>query len=157
LKVYPYPSLSDIFYFAFYPFAIYHLIKNSLYFKRKFEKTTKIWLSILALASITIYAFISFQHNGEANFDFYYGLLAVAPASITTSLAVLGLLVFRNTVLGSVWGLLVAGILILVAADTWYYYLEIFGQYSGSHVVNSLYLLSNLLVTYALYAHRKVI
>jgi hypothetical protein len=51
----------------------------------------------------------------------------------------------------------VAGIAIGIVGDVWYYYLEIFGQYDETHVVNSMWIVSYMVVAYALYKHRKTI
>ncbi|MGC2561759.1 MAG: hypothetical protein WA326_01995, partial [Nitrososphaeraceae archaeon] len=69
----------------------------------------------------------------------------------------LGALVFRKSILGTVWLLLVVGITITTVGDVWYYYLEIFGQYDETHVVNSMWIVGYMVVAYALYKHRKTI
>jgi hypothetical protein len=152
----PYPSIADIFFFAFYPFAIYHLARNSLYFKRRLEIPTKIWLAVIPIVIVSIYSYLAIQNSGFT-FDFYYGFVFVAAASVTLSFAILGALVFRKSILGAVWLLLVAGIAIGIVGDVWYYYLEIFGQYDETHVVNSMWIVSYMVVAYALYKHRKTI
>jgi hypothetical protein len=152
----PYPSIADIFFFAFYPFAIYHLARNILYFKRRLEISTKIWLGVIPIMIVSIYSYLAFQ-SGGFTFDFYYGFVFVAGASITFSFAILGARVFRKSILGTVWLLLVVGIAINTAGDVWYYYLEIFGQYDETHVVNSMWIVGYSVVAYALYKHRKTI
>lgn len=152
----PYPSIADIFFFAFYPFAIYHLARNSLYFKRRLEIPTKIWLAVIPIVIVSIYSYLAIQSSGFT-FDFYYGFVFVAGASVTFSFAILGALVFRKSILGTVWLLLVVGIAIGIVGDVWYYYLEIFGQYDETHVVNSMWIVSYMVVAYALYKHRKTI
>lgn len=152
----PYPSIADIFFFAFYPFAIYHLARNSLYFKRRLEISTKIWLAVIPIVIVSIYSYLAIQSSGFT-FDLYYGFVFVAAASVTFSFAILGALVFRKSILGTVWLLLVAGIAIGIVGDVWYYYLEIFGQYDETHVVNSMWIVSYMVVAYALYKHSKTI
>jgi hypothetical protein len=152
----PYPSIADIFFFAIYPFLIYHLARNSMYFKRRLEIPTIIWLAVIPIVIVSIYSYLAIQSSGFT-FDFYYGFVFVAAESVTFSFAILGALVFRKSILGTVWLLLVAGIAIGIVADVWYYYLEIFGQYDETHVVNSLWIVSFMVVAYALYKHRKTI
>jgi hypothetical protein len=154
----PYPSIADIFFFAFYPFVIYHLVKNSLYFKRRLDISTKIWLTMIPIAIVSAYSYLAFETNNNGfTFDFYYGSIFVAGISVTLSFAILGALVFRYSILGTVWLLLVLGIMITSVADVWYYYLEIFEQYDEKHVVNSMWIVSYMIVAYALYKHRKTI
>jgi hypothetical protein len=153
----PYPSIADIFFFAFFPFAIYHLMKNSLYFKRRLDISTKIWLTMIPIVIVSVYSYLTFEINNEFTFDFYYGLIFVAATSVTLSFAILGARVFRYSILRTVWLLLVLGIIINSVADVWYYYLEIFGQYDEIHVVNSMWTVGYMIVAYALYKHRKTI
>jgi hypothetical protein len=152
----PYPSIADIFFFAFFPFAIYHLVKNSLYFKRRLDISTKILLTVIPIVIVSVYAYLVFESGGLTS-DFYIGLIFVAGISVTLSFAILGALVFRYSILGTVWLLLVLGIMINNVGDVWYYYLEIFGQYTETHVVNSMWIVSYMVVAYALYKHRKTI
>jgi hypothetical protein len=152
----PYPSIADIFFFAWYPFAIYHLVKNSFYFKRRLDISTKIWLTMIPIVIVSVYSYLAFE-SGGLTFDFYYGLIFVAATSVSLSFAILGASVFRYSVLKTVWLLLVLGIMINSIADVWYYYLEIFGQYDEKHVVNSMWIAGFMIVAYALYKHRKTI
>ncbi len=49
------------------------------------------------------------------------------------SYAILGASIFRKGVLGVAWLLLVVGILVSTVGDFWYYYLEVFEEYSDLH------------------------
>jgi hypothetical protein len=153
----PYPSIADIFFFAFYPLAIYHLARNSRYFKRKLDISTKIWLTMIPIVIVSVYSYLVFESNEEFAFDFYIGVIFVAASSVTLSFAILGARVFRSSILGTVWLLVVLGLMISAVADVWYYYLEIFGQYDEKHAVNSMWIVSYMIVAYALYKHRKTI
>jgi hypothetical protein len=157
MKMHPYPSVADIFYFAFYPFAIYHLIRNVTFFEPKINVISKIWLICIPIVILAIYSYFSLKEFGGTNFDYYYGLIFTAGASTTFSFSVLGALVFRRSSLAAVWALIAAGIFILTVADVWYYYLEIFDAYTTTHVVNALWAASFMVTIYALYKHRKVI
>lgn len=152
----PYPSISDIFYFAYYPFAVYHLLKNGMYFKRKLEHRTKIWLCVPPVIILILYAYFSNQADVN-DFDFWYGMIFVAADGVVLSFIILGFQVFRKSILGPVWGLLLVGILIYMVADVWYYHLAIFDLYDSKHFINMLYMLSPMIVIYALYKHLKTI
>ncbi|MDW0340670.1 MAG: hypothetical protein QN597_10550, partial [Nitrososphaeraceae archaeon] len=61
LKIDPYPSIADIFFFAQYPFIIFHLIRNIKFFRRKINKVTKIWLAAIPVALVLLYSYFTFQ------------------------------------------------------------------------------------------------
>ena len=153
----PYPSVADIFFFAVYPLIIFHIILNFRFFKTKITSKQKAILIAIPLIITLIYSNYSLQEFGEANFDFYYGLIFVAGASVTLSLAAFGALVFRGGVLGTVWALLLFGVLVFTIADVWYYYLEVVGEYHLLHPVNLFWYISDWIVIYALYKHSKAI
>ena len=72
-------------------------------------------------------------------------------------LALLGAAVFRQSVLGTAWLVLAAGIFVYTVADVWYYATEVVDGYSGDHFVNTLWVLGLAVITYALYKHKKTI
>ena len=153
----PYPSIADIFFFAVYPLIIFHIILNFRFFKTKTSIKQKAILIAIPLIITLIYSDYSLQEFGEANFDFFYGLIFVAGASITLSLAAFGAFVFRGGMLGTVWALLLFGVLVFTIADVWYYYLEVVGEYHLLHPVNLFWYVSDWIVIYALYKHSKAI
>ncbi len=55
LKIYPYPSVADIFFFAQYPFIIFHLVRNITFFKRKISLRTITWLAVIPVAIVLLY------------------------------------------------------------------------------------------------------
>lgn len=157
LKIDPYPSIADIFFFAQYPFIIFHLIRNIKFFRRKINKVTKIWLAAIPVALVLLYSYFTFQHEGYSLFDYYYGLPFVAASATSLSFAVLGIQVFRQSLLANVWSLLAVGIFLNTLGDMNYYYLEIFGLYTRTHFVNVLWFVAPLIITYSLYRHYKII
>ena len=100
---------------------------------------------------------VSLQEYEEPDFDYYYGIIFVAGASITLSLAAMGALVFRGGMLGIVWMLILIGILIFAIGDVWYYWLEVYGEYDLLHPVNLFWYIPDGIVIYALYKHSKAI
>ena len=157
LKIDPYPSIADIFFFAQYPFIIFHLIRNIKFFRRKINRVTKIWLAAIPVALVLLYSYFTFQHEGYSLFDYYYGLPFVAASATSLSFAVLGIQVFRQSLLANVWSLLAVGIFLNTLGDMNYYYLEIFGLYTRTHFVNVLWFVAPLIITYSLYRHYKII
>jgi len=155
LQIDPYPSLADPFYFALYPFTIIHLILNIRFFKPKITHVEKIPYILLSMGIITTYVILSLQELGEPNFDFWYGLVFVIGAAITLSFAIFAARIFRKGFLGITWLLLVLGITALTIGDVWYYYLEIFGEFTIVHAVNLFWYTGSLIMVYALFNHRK--
>jgi hypothetical protein len=156
LKIYPYPSIADIFYFAYYPFSIYHLIRNIRFFRRKIGIGTGTWVVGIPAAILLLYSYFTFQQDGYSLFDYYFGLPFEAASSIGLSFAILGIQVFRQSVLAAVWSLLALGIFLNTAGDVYYYYLEIFEIYTRTHLMNVLWFVSPLIITYSLYRHYKI-
>ena len=89
-------------------------------------------------------------------FDYFYGLPFEAASAIGLSIAILGIQVFRQSILASVWSLLALGIFLNTLGDVYYYYLEIFGLYTRTHLINVLWFVAPLIVTYSLYRHYKI-
>lgn len=156
LKQYPYPSIADVFYFAFYPFSIYHIMKNARSFKKSLGTNTKIWLSVLPLAVVISYIYLSIK-TGSEPFDFFYGVIFVGIAAVALALVIFGFQVFRKSILGNTWGLLLAGFSLFTIADVWYYHLEVVDQFTDNNPVTCMYTCGLLLICYSLYLHKKVL
>lgn len=154
----PYPSIADVFFFALYPLILGHLLLNIQFFHSKYTKLQKIWIPAIPVFAIIIYVTMSLSvPDAETNFDFYYGLIFVSGASTALSFTILGASIFRQGTLGTVWLLLVIGLMISTAGDVWYYHLEIFGHYYDAHPVTVVWFVANSFIIYALYKHIKTI
>src|SRR3970040_103206 len=73
LDIEPYPSIADIFFFAYIPLLIAHLVLNIKFFQPSTKSITKIWVSIIPITITALYVIFSLSETGEDNFDFYYG------------------------------------------------------------------------------------
>ena len=153
----PYPSIADVFFLLFYPFAGYHLVKNIQYFKKDLGGGAKIGVPLLAGLFVAAFAFLTIDLIEEEPLDFYLGLIFVVGSASILALALLGAAVFRTSVLGQAWLVLAVGIFIYTVADVWYYYLEVIDGYTGSHFVDTLWVLGLAAITFGLYKHKKVI
>lgn len=171
----PYPYYPDIFFFAYYPLIIYHIRKNFIYFNRTLQTNQKLIIIIIPIIVTSFYAIFGIipieQHGGlgtitinpipEYDEDFYKsyftGLVFTAATSLTFSSALVATQIFRKTVLGSAWGLLLVGILLGTAADLYYYLNELFEAYERGNPVTGIWLVSAVFVCYAMYKHRKEI
>ncbi len=157
LGIDPYPSVADVFFFGYYPLALLHLIINIKYFNPNFSIKQKLWVIIFPAVIFFIYSYTSFIEFEEPSFDYFYGIIFVLGASILLSFAILGASIFRKGVVWTAWLLLVIGILISSVGDVWYYYLEVFEEYSDLHPVNVMWYVSDFLIVYSLIKHRKII
>lgn len=158
LGIEAYPSIADIFFFALYPFVLGHLLLNMKYFNTSYTNFQKVWIPAIPIFALIAYVSLSMAiPDAELNFDFYYGFIFVAGASITLSFTIMGALIFRQGVLGTIWLLLVIGLMINAIGDVWYYHLEIFGQYFDAHPVTTVWFVANLFMIYALCKHLKTI
>lgn len=162
----PYPSIADVFFFAVYPLVSLHIIINFRFFKSKTGLMQNALFIAIPIIIFTAYTTVALEEYGgfeeiisddESTFDFFYGLIFVAGAAVTLSLAALGALVFRGGMLGVVWVLLLCGVLAFTIGDTWYYYLELFEEYDLYHPVNLFWYASYWIIIYALIKHSKAI
>jgi len=153
----PYPSIADVFFIAFYAFAGYHIIKNIKYFKKDLGWDVKI--SVLIIAGIMIGAFgiFTIETLGNDPTVYYMSMAYVVSSAAVLALALVAFTVFRHSVLGVAWTMLVIGIFLYAVADVWYYYLEEIEAFSIKDPVNTLWVLSNAIMVYALYKHKKTI
>lgn len=167
----PYPSLADIGYFGFYPFAIYHLRKNIHYFKRKLDKRQKIILVTIPIGSCIIYTFFTlaiinteaglFQATLTSGIDathpieFLLGLAYVAASTTVFAYAIIGVQTFYFGKLSASWCLLAIGIGLNTFADYYYYYSENFGEFLRNNPVHGVWVASTMIICYALYKHVK--
>ena len=162
LYIDPYPSIADVFFFALYPFTLIHLILNIKFFKSEIIQKERKLLFIVPIFIIIAYVLSSMlSTSGKfeefVSFDFFYGLIFTIGSAIILTFAILGAKIFKSGALGTVWFLLVIGILVNTIGDVWYYHLEIFGQYNLMHPVNIFWYSSYWLMVYALYRHKKEI
>lgn len=149
----PYPSVADVFFFAFYPMAFYHIITNIKFFQPKLDVPTKVIITLVPTLIVGIYSYTSFLNLGEANLDYFLGLAFITASAVVLSAGILGARVFRQGVLGVAWLVLVIGIVLTTIGDIWYYYMGD-DAYSLLHPVNLFWYASYMVITYALYKHQ---
>lgn len=153
----PYPSLADAFFLGFYVFAGYHLVKNIKYFKKNLSVTSKLGVPLIALLLIVGFGLFTIETLNDDPTVYFMGILYVSASAAILSLAIFGATIFRNSVLGMAWFMLVIGIFIYSFTDVWYYYIEELGEYTVIHPVNTLWLIAYMFMIYALYKHKKII
>ena len=160
LELDPYPNPFDVGFVAGYVFAILHLVLNIRYFRPQWNIEMKSVLVIIPIVMVTVSTLVAYETWGdyeELPFDLFYGNIFTVGSSLILSLAIIGAIVFRRSILKEAWLLLVIGIFIWAFTDTWYAYTEIFESFDNTHPTNTLWMLSFMIIMYALYKHRKVI
>ena len=160
LQLDPYPNPFDVGFAASYVFASIHLVLNTRYFRPQWNKEMKMLLVGLPMVMFVVYTLVAYSVWGdyeELSFDLFYGNLFAVGASIELALAILGAVVFRQSILKEVWLLLVIGIFIWTIGDVWYGFAEVLETFDNTHPTNTLWMASFMVVIYALYKHRKVI
>lgn len=161
LEIDPWPSPSDGFFLGSYVFASLHLIINTRYFKRQWTTPMKIWVVIFPILVTAIYLYLSFielEYSEGSLFDLFYGSIFVFGSSVVLALAIIGVSVFKQSTLGTVWLLLAIGLFLWTFADIWYVYEVIWiDEVSLTHPLNSIWIGAFMIITYALYKHKKAI
>jgi hypothetical protein len=157
LGIEPYPSIADVFFFAYSPLLIIYLIINIRFFQPITKHTTIIWVAAIPTIIILTYAGLSLYETEDVGFDFYYGSIFVIATSITLSFTILCTKIFKDGTLGKSWLILLFGILALTLGDDIYYYLEITENYDLTHPVNILWYAGYWIITYALLKHKEII
>lgn len=151
-----YEILGESIIFISYPLMMAHIIINIRYFTEKLKKYQKFLLISIPIVIILGYSIIT----GIAVVDieeFYYYLIFVSASSIVLGLAVVAFTLFRQSVLISAWFVLLIGIVVGTIGDILYNYAYTLGIYSFSDFSNILWIVSPLIIIYALYKHQKSI
>ena len=160
LEVDPWPSPFDVGFLTNYVFAILHLGLNTRYFRPKWTKPMKATLVVIPIIAVSIFTITAYDAWGEYDgllFDLVYSNLFVIGASLMLALVIVGVSVFRDSVLKTTWLLLLIGILFWTVADSAYYYLETIEAYTHNSPIKTLWMISFMLIIYALYKHQKVL
>ena len=151
----PYPSIADVFFFVFYPLIVAYLIINLKFFAPKISKSGLTLIIGMPIIATLTYVYLTISDFGS--FDFYYGIIFIAAASVTLGLALHTATIFRGGLIGTAWLILVIGIILNLIGDTWYYYSEVTTGYSLTDPVNLCWYSSYLIILYALYKHKKAL
>lgn len=158
LEMKPHPSIADVFYGSFFFFAGFFILINIKYFSPNFSKYQVTLLIWTVLVISTIYSVVSIDVLVEDSlWNYLIGLVFVIGSSIILGLALVGITIFEYSKIGVVWVILSGGLVINTIADVWFEYLSIFGLYNANHVVNSLWILSWLIISYALIKQYNVL
>lgn len=151
----PYPSIADVFFFVFYPMIILYLVINLKFFSPHISRGGYLVIFGTPIVATLTYIYLTISDFGS--FDFYYGIIFVAAASVTLGLSIHTAKIFKGGLIGTAWLILLVGIIINVIGDVWYYYIEVIGEYSLADPVNLCWYSAYLLILYALYKHKTAL
>jgi hypothetical protein len=145
--------------------------RNIHYFKRKLDNRQKLILCTIPSGSAVIYLFFTLlivdpsaglfhttvtPMTDEINpVELLIGLAYVIATTLLFAYAIVGTQVFYFGKLSSSWALLLIGISLNTFADYYYYYAENFGEFLRSNPVQGIWVVSTMVVCYALYKHVK--
>jgi hypothetical protein len=85
---------------------------------------------------------------------FFAGLFYNSITTVNLALAILGMTVFRGSMLGTAWGVLLVGFILISSADIIYDFTSLYGDVRTSLAI-PLWVFGCMILSYALYLHRK--
>ena len=94
------------------------------------------------------------QYNAEFWPPFFAGLFYNGITTLNLALAIVGATIFRTSVLGVAWGLLLLGIALTAVGDIIYDFTTIY-WYDRTNPAMDFWVFGCMIVTYAFYIHRK--
>ena len=150
-----YSTIGDFFFLASYPLKVAHIFINIRYFVDRFTNFQKFVSSVIPATIILGYSVIVFSVPLDDVGEFFYSLIFVIASSIVLALTLVAFTLFRQTVLMSAWFVLLVGIAIGTVGDVLYNYSYTLGIYSFGSILHTLWIVSSLIMIYALYEHRR--
>lgn len=158
LEIDPYPSPFDVLFLGGYFLISLHFVSLKKHFQIKLSRKQKSLGIIIPVIISSFYAITSFFQWGRyegLEFDLFWGTLFTVGSSITLSFAIIIGLKVRER-MHPIWTILVAGVIIGMIAELWYYYLETFEAFYSSHVVNTVWISSFLLIVFTLIKYNNL-
>lgn len=107
----------------------------------------------LAISNLTLEP-VQQQYDSEFWPPFLAGIFYNGITTLNLSLAIVGWTVFRNSILGVAWGLLLLGIALNAVADIIFDFTTIY-SYDRTNPAMDFWVFGTMIVSYALYIHRK--
>ncbi|HEX2013823.1 MAG TPA: hypothetical protein VLA68_01225, partial [Nitrososphaera sp.] len=111
-------------------------------------------LDPIALSQLTV------GSTGELGADFwppfFAGIFYNVITTVNLAWAILGMTIFRGSILGLAWGLLLVGVALNATADIAYDFTSIY-YYDRTNPTIPLWVFGCMIISYALYVHRKSI
>lgn len=153
MGVYPYPSLADIGFFFYFVLSAVFLISII----RCYSNVTRYDVGTVSLVvSIIVSLYLVTSIEAET-YDLLFGLPFVMGASTVFGFSAIALYKLRGSDLRVVYQIIFVSILLTTVADIWYYILENVGGYDYDHIVNTIWIISDAALVYALLLHKRII
>jgi len=152
LEIDPFPSLADFFYIVGY-FLMFVGLMIFLTPLRKSVSKTSIVFSVVISAFVLIPSLaVSFMPHLEYDLiDFFFALLYPVLDILLLIPAILILLISMKGERNSFWLVMVLGLIVFVAADTLFLFVDISDLYYEGHPVDIIWLYSYLMFSFAIY------
>jgi len=152
---YPYQTVADIGFFFDFVFTIIFLIAAI----RLFSKLTRYDIGAASLVmSVIIAGYLVFSIDAETEtYDLLFGLIFIIASSAVFSYSIIAMNTFWPTKVHISWVIIALAFMVSTTADALYYTTENIGVYTYADPSNTLWIVSNALLVYALILHRRVL
>ena len=155
LGIYPYPSVADVGYLNYFILSVIFVITITRRYATIGIHDVGYVILIISIITTT-YLFISLGEESEM-YLVILGMPFVLSCSAMFAFSLVALYKLRHTSIGTVWIILFMSMTVTTVADIWYYTAENLGQYTYSHIMNTMWIVSDALLIYALLLYRKVL
>jgi len=152
----PFPSIADGLYLAIYPFFILFLLRSLNPIRKLLSKKVIVFGGVLSITLLIPTIMSTYGFNSEEELLPFLLLLSYPVLdAIMFGISVVGLLFAFSKSVNYYWILILVGVVLWVFADTGFLYAEITDTYYDGHPVNSLYIISYILWTFAVIHNTK--
>lgn len=145
-----FPSPADFLFIPFYPLVFVYLYLNTSFFKPVFSAK---YFGVIMLPTLIIISYVIMLDSIKINQEFLISLYYIIVSSISLAFTVYAAIIFKDSLVGKTWLLLLLGMMTFTVADIVYYNLEATNSYDLAHPVNLLWYVGYWIITYALYKH----
>lgn len=144
------------FYFIFYLFLIYHLLKNIQYFLPIDTSKIRIFFLILLPQIVLVGIFSNIYFVKQF---LILEILEIHLSVLILELAILGMIIFKNNILNTTWVVILLGLFLDTLANIWqsYEFVVFSKEFDFVHVYNMLWIASFMMIVYALFKHKKAL
>lgn len=146
------------FYVMYFPFIIYHLLKNIHFFSPNGVSKNQILFLLLLPLVITGYFYTTISETEQYHL-LLFEVITLHMFIFVLELSIFGMLVFRNNILKTTWILIVMGVMLHTLANLWslYEYIILSSEFDFVHPYNILWITSFMMIIYALIKHKQAL
>jgi len=153
LDLYPYPSIADVGFFFYFVFTGIFLVSIIRCFKTIQWHDIGI-ITIIVSVIMGFYLTLSLDAQADPE-DILFGFIFLISSATVFGISFIALVKFRLMLFGVTWFIIFASMLITTVADIFYYTVENTGVYTYDHVINTMWIVSDAVLVYALLIHRR--